>query len=278
MAARVTRVIVGYPLTPSVLKKMDAQVEPELLRQQFDPESEWTNTYSIWTCHGYLNDGNDHEGFLKVQRKNTGKDDSFELRIRQEIVHNEAAFNIIDAKIECRNNEISSPLSWNISSTFIGPDGKERPELGKHEECKISRDRILVTHGGKSFKRPGSKRLSADWCMFDAIQRLNVDGNTSLSFDMLEGMGLMRSGHRLRYDGIQASDAVGSSMHHFHQVGHGTFPYDYWLSEEHRLVMAVTMSRAYILDSDAEAKTEEVLRVTREYYQGKKSRMEGSAK
>ena len=81
---------------------------------------------------------------------------------------------------------------------------------------------------------------------------------------MLEGFSILRPGHRLSYRGTYPLEFGGvGELHWFQQIGEGALPYEYWVDGAHRVVMAVTLARAYILDDEAEAKTAKSV----DYYQ-----------
>jgi hypothetical protein len=236
--AKKQRTIVGSPLTPTLLKKLDALNNLPFTPEDFKPDGNWVNTYRIWTCHGYRESGNDNVGFLRIERTgNSGE--TFVLNVRQEVVQTDAITHIIDGTITCRNNQLASPVEWKLQSRFTGTDGKQITEL-------------LSSDNGKAAK--GAERTTGDWCLFEAVQRLALDSQNSFSFDLLEGMSLKKSGHRLSYRGVTPlkMDGADIPLHCFVQIGSGILPYEYWLDDHHRLLAAISMNKAYILDEKAE--------------------------
>ena len=92
------------------------------------------------------------------------------------------------------------------------------------------------------------------------MQRLPFEQESRLAFDVLEGLSILRTGHRLSYRGaVTLPPEKEVTLHGFHRLGHGALPYEYWLDKRHRLVMAITLSRVYILDEQAEQKTAQEL-------------------
>jgi len=147
--------------------------------------------------------------------------------------------NIIDGTIKCRNNQMASPIQWDLTSRFIGANGKHITELSSKENSRITE---------------AADRTTGDWCLFEAVQRLAFDKKSSLSFDLLEGMRLSKLRHRLFYRGINRMkmDSRDISLHYFVQLGSGILPYEYWLDAHHRLIAVTSMNKAYILDDQAE--------------------------
>ena len=236
--AKKKRTIVGSPLTPSMLVELDAITKLSPAPGVFSPTGNWIHSYRIWTCHGYRESGNQNVGFLRIERiANSGE--TFVLNIHQEVVQTDAITHIIDGKIKCRNNQLASPVEWRLKSRFSGTDGKHISEL-------------LSSDNGKAAE--GSQSTTGDWCLFEAIQRLTYDKENSLSFDLLEGMSLKKTGHHLSYRGVTPLKMDGRDipLHCFVQLGSGILPYEYWLDSRHRLLAVTSMNKAYILDEQAE--------------------------
>jgi len=253
--AKQKRTIVGSPLTPSLLKELGDVDKFPLTSEDFDPEGNWEHTYRIWTCHGYRESGNDSVGFLQI-RRSADAEKTFTLKVHQQVVQTDGLVNIIEATIKCRNNQPASPIRWNTSSRFIGADNKPLPQLDK-KETGLATEAV--------------DRTAGDWCLFEAVQRLAFDKRTSLSFDLLEGLSLSKTGHQLFYRGVYPTNIPGlDSLHCFVQLGSGILPYEYWLDDSHRLLMAISMNKAYILDNKAEKTIKRITEEMRKSYLRKK--------
>jgi len=232
------RTIVGSPLTPTLLNELGALNEFPPSSEDFNLDGNWVNTYRIWTCHGYRESGNQNVGFIRLKRiGESGK--AFVLNVHQEVVQTDGITNIIDVTIKCRNNQLASPIEWRLSSRFVGADGKNISGLSSN-------------NNGTATDEMG--RMTGDWCLFEAVQRLKIGKETVLGFDMLEGQSLLKKDQRLSYRGLSRTKIGGEviSLHCFVQLGNGILPYEYWLDENHRLLMVTSMNKAYILDDKAE--------------------------
>lgn len=236
------RTIVGSPLTPTLLKELGGIDRLPPTPADFKPDGNWVNSYRIWTCHGYHESGNENVGFLRIKRS-PESNGTFSLNIRREVVQADGIVNIIDATIQCRNNPLASPTQWRLSSRFTGTDGKNIPALSSVDNCT---------------KAEQMDSTAGDWCLFEAVQRLAFDKQSSLSFDLLEGMSLSKSKHRLFYNDVHPVKTDGGDMplHCFVQLGSGILPYEYWLDARHRLLAVTSMNKAYILDERAQEITE----------------------
>ncbi len=238
MAKKKQRTIVGSPLTPTLLDELGALSEFPPSSEDFKPDGNWVNTYRIWTCHGYRESGNDNVGFLRIRRL-IDSHRSLTLKVHQEVLQTDALVNIVEATIDCRDNQLASPIQWKVSSRFRGADGKYISELSSNDNG-VAAERL--------------DRSIGDWCLFEAVQRLKISKETVLSFDMLEGLSLLKKGQRLSYSGLTKTKICNEEipLHCFVQLGNGILPTEYWLDERHRLLMVTSMNKAYILDDKAE--------------------------
>ena len=272
MAKKKQRTIVGSPLTPTLLDELGALSKSPPSSEDFKPDGNWVNTYRIWTCHGYRESGNQDVGFVRIER-DTGKlKKSLIVKVHQEVVETDGMLNIINAEIQCLNNELASPVQWHLTSQIIGPDRKQRRKLGTEEKGLINENLMNIETGGHTFKRKVSSKLTCDWCLFEAIQRLKISKETVLAFDMLEGLSLLKKDQHLSYRGLYPTKigAENIPLHCFSQLGNGILPCEYWLDDHHRLLVVVSMNKAYILDEQAEKITRKIVKEERKSYEKRK--------
>jgi hypothetical protein len=268
-----TRMIVGSPLTPKMLKDLGAIEEFPPSQENFDPHGSFTNTYRIWTCHGFRETGNQNVGFIRVKRTHSESKYTFGLEIYQEVVEADGMLNVIEVNMICLNNPLSSPIKWFLFSRFLDPDGKIVNELGTKEEGEVRENIITVRIGQRTFERKVAGQFTSDWCLFEAVQRMKFDKETTLSFNMLEGLSLLKQGQQLSYCGAYPMNLSrkNGSLHRCDQLGDGILPYEYWLDNNHRLVAAVSMNKAYILDERAEKTIRQRVEQVRKSYRKTKS-------
>lgn len=228
------RTIVGENLTPTLLRELGGVDKFPRTPAGFEADGNWTNKYRIWTCHGYRESSNEIVGSLEITRR-ADSAKTFVLTVRREVIQTDELTNVIDATIRCRTDRLASPREWKVSSRFMGPDRREISELSNDEEGGIAE---------------GAGQVTGDWCLFEAVQRLAFDKRTSLSFDLIEGMSLSKTGQHLSYRGTfpTKTGAEGRPLHCFSQLGHGILPNEYWLDDRHRLLTVTSMNKAYILD------------------------------
>ena len=122
------------------------------------------------------------------------------------------------------------------------------PEFDHAEEAQRKGRKLVVRIGEGRFEREVSERFTADWCLFDAVQRLPFGTDDVCEFDLLESLTAWKPGQRLCYRGKMPATwgKQPARLHCFQQLGMGVWPYEYWLDEQHRMVMAITGARVYI--------------------------------
>jgi len=272
-----SRTIVGRPLTPDMLDVTGGLVNFPPKYSRFDPEADWTNTYRIFTCHGYRRSGNENQGMLRIRRRQHD-DGSFGLKVSQKIVNSEGIVNLIDADIVCKRDALACPVRWTLSSRFIGPDEKPVAELFFEEDVHIDNNILKIRTGGKTIRRGVRQPLSADFCLFEAVQRLDFGKATALpSFSIMEGMTLFKTNQRLSCRGGCDFTTGGKAvkLHRFCRLGAGILPCEYYLDDNHRLLIVVTGARAYIMDEKADAVVREYEQSQRRSYASKAQRFAG---
>jgi len=242
---------VGVPLCPVVLEQLGGLRALARTAETFRPDGPWTHRYRIWTCYGRRSRGNGNVGWLRIQRT---PGDPVAVAIEQRIRNAGGVVSSVQARVECRADALASPIAWTVESRFTDTQGAPAPALTTSEKARVSGASIEASAGTHTPTRQGSKNLAADWCLFDAVQRLPFQKNTSIAFDVLEGLGILKKGQRLSYAGLapEKEQAGGPRLHLFQQVGHGAWPYEYYVDGRHRLQIVVTGPRAYVLDDAAE--------------------------
>ena len=248
--------IVGEPLTPTVLAKLGALANWPPPAEPFNPDGNWVHTYRIWTCHGYTDRRNDNQGVLRVERVAGTGSESFRLNIRQVVIHTTGIAHKLSARIRCRNDRLASPEDWSLTSRFYDPNGRQRNDLTLRRQGWYRDGRVASTINGKPHEIIVSRQMTADWCLFDVLQRWTLGKSQEPVFDVLEGLSVLRPNQRVSFDGQERRirhNGPPFRVRRFCQLGRGVLPYEYWLDNDNRLLLAITGSRAYILDPQAEA-------------------------
>lgn len=256
MAKKSQRTIVGSPLTPTLLDELGALRDFPPSFEDYKPDGNWINTYRIWTCHGYRESGNQNVGYLRIKRL-IESNGSLTLKVHQEVLQTDALVNIIEATIECRNNQLTSPIQWKVSSRFIDADGMQISQLSSDDNGTAAE---------------GLNRSTSDWSLFEAVQRLKISKETFITFDMLEGLSLLKKDQHLSYRGLHQTNIGGENipLHCFVQLGNGILPCEYWLNDHHRLLLVTSMNKACIFDEQAEIISRQAIEQERKSYEKRK--------
>ena len=237
------------PITPDLLR--DEEWIPggwPFADQTFDCSNDWNHLYRFHGSHGYSNDPETPAGSLRIKRRVEGNSQRF--LITQKFEHDRGRSHELKATLHCTLDTLATPLEWQLQSKFTDDQGQPVSGTGSVTAGSCSNGKIaLSTNGLKQSWSTGS--LASDWALIDAIQRLPFGLKEPLRFNLLEGLTLFRPGHEIFYRGVERFNSGSRSLklHRFDQIGTGTLPYNYWLDENHRLVLLVTLSRAYWLDS-----------------------------
>ncbi len=244
---------VKYPLTPRVLEDIGIIDGFPPVPTGFAPQGDWSQSYRIWLCHGYYGLLNLEGGYLRIERRSKGGDE-FTLSVVQKFVNWEGIVQTITAEISCRNDELSSPSRWEYSSEFRDADDSVMPKLSIRHKGRIEGNTAIFDIRDMRSEKRASQRLTADWCIFDAIQRLQTGTESAVGFDMLELMTVLKTDQTIRSmeSRTDRPSFYRGELTRFVQTGRGVLPWEYWLDSNNRLVLATSGDRAYILDNEAE--------------------------
>ena len=205
--------------------------------ESFDPNGEWVHNYSIWNSARATNAASERLGSLRIHRKlmPNGR-----IRLQVTEVAQMSKGNgsgVIKAGVTCEANDLTTPIRWKTDSEVLDRQGKQ-----------VDLTAISVSNNAAKMKVPG--RLSSNWSLFDAVQRMPFDSK-AIEFTMLEELELPRTEQKLSV-GQPAEVELGGQMmklHSFEQIGQGILPITYWLDDNHRLIIATGGRRSYLLDS-----------------------------
>ncbi len=244
--------IVGEPLSPAVLARIGGVTRFPAPAAGYRPAGPWVHTYRIFVCRGHVATGNEDVGFLRLERRPAGAA-RFQLIADQSVVHNDDTLHSLHAEMTCLNRPFAPLVEWTLTSRCRDASDALVSGLSTDESGSIKGGVVeLRRKGGVSrWKAPGV--VASDWSLFAAVQDLPFRAAPGEAFDFLEGLSLLRTGYRLAYRGTVSwqGGGVEGPLHHFEQWGHGTLPYGFWVDNQHRLVVATTLARAYVLDNRA---------------------------
>lgn len=244
------------PLSPAVLQELGALEGLSPPTEAFDPEGAWEHTYRIWAVSATALRSN--LGYLRIGRDPAGR--SVTLTVEKRLNLNAGHTYLTNAEIECAADALLSPRSWRIESVITGTDGEPVEATAVKENVTVKGGKLRVKAGGKTMVRDAPSPLTTDWGLLDVVQRLDGEKTEPLEFAVLEELDMLKQGHRLSYRETSDFELDGRTLRlsRYDMLGGGLLPYQYWIDEPGRLLMAISHTRAYIFDPDAEARVEEI--------------------
>jgi hypothetical protein len=244
-----------------------------LSQEPFDPSDAWSQLYSIYILGPFSGGWRAAfrvAGALRLERSllANGRFVQTGRRVEQMISNNWLS---TSWKAEHDGDPVATPRTWTFTSDLlynwkpvdagfrypdIGHDGhRDRPlpmDSAKYTFAGRLEEDVVVNEGRRPVQRASGTGIASNWGLFDAVQRLEPVLPQPLTFDMLEDFDLYKPGHVLRSsDAVEVEFANGPlRLHGFRQLGHGILPWEYWVSDQGRLVLAVKGYQGYLLNPD----------------------------
>jgi hypothetical protein len=245
------------PLSPAVLGELGALTGLAPPRGAFDPAGAWEQTWRIWAVSGA--ELRAQLGYLRIRREPDEAGKSVTLSVEKRLNLNGGDAYLTRADIECAADALVSPTAWTVESVVLGTDGEPVEVTAVRESVEVRDDTLHVTAGDKTLVRDVGGPLTTDWGLFDVVQRLPLSRTAPLEFTVLEELDLPKARQRLSYRGTGEVELEGEKLglSCYQMIGEGLLPYLYWVDEHRRLLMAISHTRAYIYDPEAEARVAE---------------------
>lgn len=270
------RVRVGVPLTPQSMNEIGELEQFPQSNIKYDPAGSWSLAYRIWGCHGYKkhsSSGNKNMGFLRLS-KSVVENDRFMLTVHQDTINDSGIINRIKASVTCSNDELATPQKWTLTSDFISSENRLVKELCTEEQASVDGNTLKIKTKNREFSRPVGAPLTAEWTLFEAVQRLSYKAALSIDFHLLENLSVIKPGQHLYYRGKESARINDKilGLHRFDHIGRGNLPWEYWLDDDHRLLAVISMDKTYWLNDQAEAALELSVQRQKERYLRRKNR------
>ena len=248
-------------MTPGALKEYQA-IEGLPPKGSFDPAGAWRQTWRIWLLRRNPKDVN-YRGFIRLRREPSADGRAFVLTVNQTTVHvSHACIHETKARIRCANDELASPRSWNIETRLFSPrDNREFSNAAVKKSSSVKDGKIQTERAGGVFVQNAPAAITSSWSILEALQRLPGPDMTPLDFAFLDELDKLKPGHRLSHreeTTIPFGEEV-IQVHCYQQIGQGLLPWLYYVGSDHRLLLAISGLRAYILDAHVNRQHEEVL-------------------
>jgi hypothetical protein len=219
----------------------------------FDPLGAWEHRYALWTVLP-VNEGmkgkNAVTGAFALRRA-PGPDGTATLEVRQAARVNQGQCRVT-AHITVAADRLATPRSWEVESVLLDPQRRPVADTRVRTTGRVA-EGALVWRDRRERTRPAPAALTSNWSLFDALQRLPADLAEPLRFDMVEELELFKPRQTLARRESVPVELGGRTvtLHRYVQVGDGILPYDYWLDDRRRVLLAVGGMRAYVFDPNA---------------------------
>ena len=236
------------PVTVESLKAFGALSEVSLPAERFDPTAAWTQTYRLWMVQRYRSGGK-----LVVQRRQAGRD-GVHLKVESTIAEYGGHLRQLKADLDCAADTLCSPRAWRLDATHVDADDRPTAGSGLSESGTLADGVWTVRFGNRSRKRKVPTPITSNWSLFEAVQRLPGEDTGPLKFAMLDEMDLLKMGQRLGFCGTKKVHVGGRmlTLRGYAQIGRGVLPWQYWVDQQGRLILALSGVRAYVWDAQAD--------------------------
>ena len=224
--------------------------------EAFAPAGAWKHSYDI--C---LTDGKPpgKTGILAIERALGATPKSATLTVEMQVLQTYSAVQRTKATIQCANDALSTPQSWQMESVLLNPDGQPIAETKVEEKATVKEGMIEVEplNAPKEVRRSRTMKVpapfTANWCLLDAVQRLSLKDMPPLPFALLEELDLLKEGQSLYLHGPTSLTVNGKALPltEYVQIGEGILPYHYGLDAQRRLLFVASARRAYIWNPSA---------------------------
>ena len=206
----------------------------------FAPHGPWQHTYSVWVV------GADNSGYLQLERTSAA------LKVKLAIVQSTGSVQHTEAAIECAADALFTPRAWRLESWLDGLDGKPISYTKISEQAVLKDGNLELKAGNRTVTRKVPMPITSNWSLFDVVQRLAGAETQPLSFALLEDLDLVKPDQRLMFRESREIELNGKTLKldRFDLIGQGVLPWQYWVDDRHRLLVAISGQKAFVFDAD----------------------------
>ena len=239
----------AHPITPEYLRAQGGFASFPTVKTGYSPSGAWTHRYDVWTSRGIVEHGIELLGSIQLKRRTGGPGQRFTLEVVQELTSDRGVTNRLTAQMQCKEDELASPVSWRLTSEHRIGDTAVRPPVDFSETAIVTPGKLNIKRGNETLLRPVPARFTGCWNLIEAVQRLKFGARRPISFNLLEGLTRVKGEMESSYDGTYSFDVGGGPLntHRFVQIGRGILPYEYSVDDHHRVLLVITFCKAYIL-------------------------------
>jgi hypothetical protein len=212
----------------------------------FDPRADAELAYGVYTLAGRPG----RAGSLRVQRTSAAED-FCALHVRYEKHLPGNARQHVSARMQCRSDIISTPVSWTFTAELSRPSGPALAKTRTQKRGLAIDGRIEIADDAARRRIAVGKAYTINWALFDAVGRLPRKPFEPLQFTMLDHFDQVKRNQRLSYRTTADVRLGGATvrLHAYDHLGEGIVPWVYWVDDPGRLLFAVSGIEAYLWES-----------------------------
>ncbi len=248
-----SRTIIGTPFDPAILAT-EGELAPFPEAAAFDPAGNWSQTYRLVGARGFHGE-NTAVGMIRIKRTSIA-DDRFRFETEYRVVLQEAMENRVTADAECRVGHPATPLAWTHLSEHRGPEQNVASRLRLKQRGETHNGRVKIRLDRHTYQPELSNPWTTEFVLFESLQRLPFAVAPHVRFDLFEDFSMVKRNQRLIYRGprdFDLGEAGEHRLHRFDHLGSGIVPFEYYLDEAHRLLVAISGNKFLVLDDDERA-------------------------
>lgn len=241
---------VSRPLSPTRLTELKVLGKFPKPDPDFDPQKGFTHKYDLWMTYGHVPHSENRVVGGVVLKKSDPVEGRFKINLVQTYGNAEDVVHTLTATAICKHDLLALPMKWTLTSGFSRTKATWKGvQKNLTSTYAVEGEKLVVRINGQANARKLPGTTTSDWTLFEAIQRMPAKPGFEATFNVLEGLSVLRPEHRIIYKELVTHQWGGEQvkLHYYRQFGQGMLPYEYYLDERHRLVMVVSGYRAYVL-------------------------------
>lgn len=245
----------GHLSPPADSVKITTRLTPQILYDMgvFNkfPDKSQTMTYRLFGNHQHTNFQNKNMGHFEIQKQ--VNDNHITFNIEKVVINNDAITQMVKASLQVKNDQLLTPISYSVTSTFSDNALCVRDDLTTIRTGLVKNNHIIETINNNSFKRPYSGLLIFDYTMYDISTRVK----SLPTFTYYENLyALKNDQHYLKSEKlIYLNKLPYKRIVHY---GRGMATRQFFIDDNKRVVMMIQEQLVYILDEFAKQETIQV--------------------
>jgi len=210
----------------------------------FDPGGSWTHRYEQRSAHSLLADGE-----LRLVRQ-PAEAGSFVLDATLSRKAFDGHLYDVQTVLQGRSDKFGATERWTVRSRVqSGAAGEPAANSNLLRAAEVRNGELRLRFGGQLSVTPVRQPVLCDVALFEAVQRLPVEGTEPLRFVLVEEGDMPSTVHQLTYRGRHEVLTAGGPalLSAYQHLGPGVLPTTYWLDSQGRLLLMLNGMVMYVL-------------------------------